>query len=160
MNSHAAQNDVSGLSKFTNRGFNGSAVSVGSSQSGSEFTRRIVNVEDGANETDAVNVRQLQSAVDQVTLGATVDYEKLAEKVGEDWGQQIADSKPRYFSVNDGGVDKGNKNNNGAAATAIDSIAIGLMQLPRKRTRLLLDIWQGQRERHLLCWDTTSKAWG
>ncbi|MFD4119716.1 YadA-like family protein [Alcaligenes faecalis] len=125
LNSHAAQSDVSGLSKFTNRGFNGSAVSVGSSQSGSEFTRRIVNVEDGANDTDAVNVRQLQSAVDQVTLGATVDYEKLAEKVGEDWGQQIADSKPRYFSVNDGGVDKGNKNNNGAAATAIDSIAIG-----------------------------------
>ncbi|KGP00962.1 hypothetical protein JT27_14140 [Alcaligenes faecalis] len=125
LNSHAAQNDVSGLSKFTNRGFNGSAVSVGSSQSGSEFTRRIVNVEDGANDTDAVNVRQLQSAVDQVTLGATVDYEKLAEKVGEDWGQQIADSKTGYFSVNDGGVDKGNKNNNGAAASAIDSIAIG-----------------------------------
>ncbi|WP_321291529.1 YadA-like family protein [Alcaligenes phenolicus] len=125
LNSYAAQNDVSGLGRFTNRGFDGSAVSVGSSQAGSEFTRRIVNVEDGANDTDAVNVRQLQSAVDQVTLGATVDYEKLAEKVGEDWGQQIADSKPRYFSVNDGGVDKGNKNNNGAAATAIDSIAIG-----------------------------------
>nr|WP_321303171.1 YadA-like family protein [Alcaligenes faecalis] len=125
LNSHAAQSDVSGLSKFTNRGFNGSAVSVGSSQAGSEFTRRIVNVEDGANDTDAVNVRQLQSAVDQVTLGATVDYEKLAEKVGEDWGQQIADSKTGYFSVNDGGVDKGNKNNNGAAASAIDSIAIG-----------------------------------
>ncbi|HJE62758.1 MAG TPA: YadA-like family protein [Alcaligenes faecalis] len=125
LNSHAAQNDVSGLGRFTNRGFDGSAVSVGSSQAGSDFTRRIVNVEDGANDTDAVNVRQLQSAVDQVTLGATVDYEKLAEKVGEDWGQQIADSKPRYFSVNDGGVDKGNKNNNGAAATAIDSIAIG-----------------------------------
>ena len=125
LNSHAAQSDVSGLGRFTNRGFAGSAVSVGSSQAGSEFTRRIVNVEDGANDTDAVNVRQLQSAVDQVTLGATVDYEKLAEKVGEDWGQEIADSKPRYFSVNDGGVDKGNKNNNGAAATAIDSIAIG-----------------------------------
>ncbi|KAA1283772.1 YadA-like family protein [Alcaligenes faecalis] len=125
LNSHAAQNDVSGLGRFTNRGFDGSAVSVGSSQAGSDFTRRIVNVEDGANDTDAVNVRQLQSAVDQVTLGATVDYEKLAEKVGEDWGQQIADSKPRYFSVNDGGVDKSNKNNNGAAATAIDSIAIG-----------------------------------
>ncbi|MBW4790642.1 YadA-like family protein [Alcaligenes faecalis subsp. faecalis] len=125
LNSHAAQSDVSGLSKFTNRGFNGSAVSVGSSQSGSEFTRRIVNVEDGANDTDAVNVRQLQTAVDQVTLGATVDYEKLAEKIDKDWGQQIADSKTGYFSVNDGGVDKGNKNNNGAAATAIDSIAIG-----------------------------------
>ncbi|MGO3870064.1 MAG: YadA-like family protein [Alcaligenes sp.] len=125
LNSHAAQSDVSGLGRFTNKGFTGSAVSVGSSQAGSDFTRRIVNVEDGANDTDAVNVRQLQSAVDQVTLGATVDYEKLAEKVGDDWGQQIADSKPRYFSVNDGGVDKGNKNNNGAAATAIDSIAIG-----------------------------------
>ncbi len=125
LNSHAAQNDVSGLGRFTNRGFDGSAVSVGSSQAGSDFTRRIVNVEDGANDTDAVNVRQLQSAVDQVTLGATVDYEKLAEKVGEDWGQQIADSKTGYFSVNDGGVDKGNKNNNGAAASAIDSIAIG-----------------------------------
>ena len=125
LNSYAAQNDVSGLGRFTNRGFDGSAVSVGSSQAGSEFTRRIVNVEDGANDTDAVNVRQLQSAVDQVTLGATVDYEKLAEKVDKDWGQQIADSKTGYFSVNDGGVDKGNKNNNGAAATAIDSIAIG-----------------------------------
>ncbi|QTC01526.1 YadA-like family protein [Alcaligenes sp. SORT26] len=125
LNSHAVQGDVSGTGRFTNKAFTGSAVSVGSSEAGSEFTRRIVNVEDGAKDTDAVNVRQLQSAVDQVTLGATVDYEKLAEKVGDDWGQQIADSKPRYFSVNDGGVDKGNKNNNGAAATAIDSIAIG-----------------------------------
>ncbi|MGG4603771.1 YadA-like family protein [Paenalcaligenes sp. Me131] len=125
LNSHATQSDVSGLGRFTNKGFTGSAVSVGSSQAGSEFTRRIVNVEDGANDTDAVNVRQLQSAVDQVTLGATVDYEKLAEKVGEDWGQQIEDSKARYFSVNDGGVDKGNKDNNGAAATAVDSVAIG-----------------------------------
>ncbi|WP_372372768.1 YadA-like family protein [Alcaligenes faecalis] len=125
LNSHAAQNDVSGLGRFTNKGFTGSAVSVGSSQSGSEFTRRIVNVEDGANDTDAVNVRQLQAAVDQAVLGGPVDYDQLAEKIGDDWGQQIEDSKTRYFSVNDGGVDKGNKNNNGAAATAIDSIAIG-----------------------------------
>ncbi|MBY6348195.1 hypothetical protein E5C31_19720 [Providencia rettgeri] len=125
LNSYAAQSDVSGISKFTNRGFDGSAVSVGSSQAGSDFTRRIVNVEDGANDTDAVNVRQLQAVVDQAALGGVVDYDQLAEKIGDDWGQQIADSKPRYFSVNDGGVDKGNKNNNGAAATAIDSIAIG-----------------------------------
>ncbi|MCC9161750.1 YadA-like family protein [Alcaligenes sp. MMA] len=125
LNSHSVQGDVSGTGRFTNRGFSGSAVSVGSSESGNAFTRRIVNVEDGANDTDAVNVRQLQAVVDQAALGGPVDYDQLAEKIGDDWGQQIEDSKTRYFSVNDGGVDKGNKNNNGAAATAIDSIAIG-----------------------------------
>ena len=125
LNSYAAQSDVSGISKFTNRGFGGSAVSVGSSQAGNDFTRRIVNVEDGANDTDAVNVRQLQAVVDQAALGGVVDYDQLAAKIGDDWGDQIAESKPRYLSINDGGVDKGNKNNNGAAATAIDSIAIG-----------------------------------
>ncbi|MGO3713410.1 YadA-like family protein [Alcaligenes aquatilis] len=125
LNSHSVQGDVSGTGRFTNRGFSGSAVSVGSSESGNAFTRRIVNVEDGANDTDAVNVRQLQAVVDQAALGGPVDYDQLAEKIGDDWGQQIEDSKTRYFSVNDGGADKGNKNNNGAAATAIDSIAIG-----------------------------------
>ncbi|QCP82951.1 hypothetical protein D0C27_14110, partial [Alcaligenes faecalis] len=125
LNSHAVQGDVVGTGRFTNRAFTGSAVSVGSSEAGSEFTRRIVNVEDGAQDTDAVNVRQLQAAVDQAALGGPVDYDQLAEKIGNDWGEQIAESKPRYFSINDGGVDKGNKNNNGAAATAIDSIAVG-----------------------------------
>ncbi len=48
LNSWATQSDVSGSSEFTNRTFNGSAVSVGSSQNGASFTRRIVNVEDGA----------------------------------------------------------------------------------------------------------------
>ena len=36
LNSYAAQSDVSGTGRFTNRAFNGSAVSVGSSQPGSE----------------------------------------------------------------------------------------------------------------------------
>ncbi|WP_415817920.1 ESPR-type extended signal peptide-containing protein, partial [Bordetella tumbae] len=121
LNSNAVQSDVSGNSRFTNRAFSGSAVSVGSSEAGSEFTRRIVNVEDGANDTDAVNVRQLQQAVSGIDL-SDIDF---AGGVIANLQTQIDQNMMHYVSINDGGVDKGNKNNNGASATAIDSIAIG-----------------------------------
>ncbi|KAA0890599.1 YadA-like family protein [Pusillimonas sp. ANT_WB101] len=119
LNSRASQADVSGSSKFTNRPFSGSAVSVGSSAAGGEFTRRIVNVEDGANETDAVNVRQLQQAVSGIDL-SDIDF---AGGVINNLQTQIDQNMQQYVSINDGGTDKGNKNNNGAVAT--DSIAIG-----------------------------------
>ncbi|WP_143277057.1 hypothetical protein, partial [Bordetella genomosp. 4] len=121
LNSYAAQSDVSGNSRFTNRAFSGSAVSVGSSQPGGEFTRRIVNVEDGANDTDAVNVRQLQQAVSGIDL-SDIDF---ANGVITNLQTQIDQNMQHYVSINDGGVDKGNKNNDGAQAAAIDSIAIG-----------------------------------
>ncbi|TKR57080.1 hypothetical protein D7I39_01975 [Allopusillimonas ginsengisoli] len=119
LNSQATQADVSGSSAFTNRSFSGSAVSVGSSAAGGEFTRRIVNVEDGAQETDAVNVRQLQQAVSGIDL-SDIDF---AGGVINNLQTQIDQNMQQYVSINDGGTDKGNKNNNGAVAT--DSIAIG-----------------------------------
>ncbi len=119
LNSQATQADVSGSSAFTNRSFSGSAVSVGSSDPGGVFTRRIVNVEDGAQETDAVNVRQLQQAVSGISL-SDIDF---AGGVINNLQTQIDQNMQEYVSINDGGTDKGNKNNNGAAA--IDSIAIG-----------------------------------
>ncbi|WP_228482005.1 hypothetical protein [Lysobacter sp. H21R4] len=121
LNSWATQSDVSGSSEFTNRTFNGSAVSVGSSQSGASFTRRIVNVEDGANDTDAVNVRQLKQAVSGIDL-SDIDF---AGGVIANLQDQIDQNMLNYVSINDGGIDKGNKNNNGADAAAVDSVAIG-----------------------------------
>jgi len=121
LNSWATQSDVGNDSAFTNRPFRGSAVSVGSSQSGSEFTRRIVNVEDGANDTDAVNVRQLKQAVSGIDL-SDIDF---ADGAIANLQDQIDQNMLHYVSINDGGEGKGNKNNNGADAAAIDSIAIG-----------------------------------
>ncbi|WP_397474319.1 ESPR-type extended signal peptide-containing protein [Pusillimonas sp.] len=121
----ASDVDETKLSAFTGREFvGGTAVSVGSSVAGSEFTRRIVNVEDGANETDAVNVRQLLTAIeDAEKFGGPIDYDELAEKVDGSFAEQIADAKSKYVSTNDGGVSKGNRNNDGALADY--SIAIG-----------------------------------
>lgn len=121
LNSWAVEGDVSGSSRFTNRSFEGSAVSVGSSQAGSEFTRRIVNVEDGANDTDAVNVRQLQQAVSGIDL-SDIDF---ADGVISNLQTQIDQNMLHYVSINDNGIPKGNNSNNGADAAAIDSIAIG-----------------------------------
>ena len=119
----ARQEDVTGLGRFTNATFSGHAVSVGSGVAGNEFTRRIVNVADGSADTDAVNVRQLQHVADQFKAGGVVDYDILADKVSGNWSEQIADSKSKYVSVNDGGVDQANKDNSGASA--VDSVAIG-----------------------------------
>ncbi|WP_167752860.1 YadA-like family protein [Pusillimonas caeni] len=119
--SRAVAADVSGAGAFTNNPFTGSAVSVGSSEPGNEFTRRIVNVEDGANDTDAVNVRQLRTIIDD--FGAAVDYDLLADKIGDNWGDQIAAAKPKYLSINDGGTPYDNVNNDGAGG--IRSIALG-----------------------------------
>ncbi len=119
--SRAVAADVSGAGAFTNNPFTGSAVSVGSSEPGNEFTRRIVNVEDGANDTDAVNVRQLRTIIDD--FGAAVDYDLLADKIGDNWGDQIAAAKPKYLSINDGGTPYDNVNNDGAGG--VRSIALG-----------------------------------
>ncbi|MBE0465140.1 MAG: ESPR-type extended signal peptide-containing protein [Halomonadaceae bacterium] len=119
----AVQSDVSGGGAFTGRAFDGTAVSVGSSAPGNAFTRRIVNVEDGANETDAVNVRQLQAVVDSSLNGGPINYEELAEEVNTNWSQQIAAVEPNYLSINDGGASLGNRDNSGALAT--QSIALG-----------------------------------
>ncbi|MDQ7730966.1 ESPR-type extended signal peptide-containing protein, partial [Halomonas sp. SpR8] len=120
--SRAVQSDVSGAGAFTGNAFNGDAVSVGSSEPGNSFTRRIVNVEDGANETDAVNVRQLREVIDN--SGVAVDYDELATRVNTNFSEQIAAVEPNYLSINDGGVPLGNSDNSGA--NAAQSIALGL----------------------------------
>ena len=125
LNSRATQGDVVDVdgkqinSAFTNRSFSGSAVSVGSSEAGNSFTRRIVNVEDGANDTDAVNVRQLSQAISGIDLSDI----NFADGVIKGLQDQIDNNLLEYVSVNDDGQDKGNKNNNGASAA--NSVAIG-----------------------------------
>ncbi|WP_081770032.1 YadA-like family protein [Luteimonas huabeiensis] len=61
-NSIARDADVSGAGYLTGSAAPGSAVSVGNSVAGGSFQRRIVNVADGAQGYDAVNVRQLRGA--------------------------------------------------------------------------------------------------
>ena len=73
------------------------AVSVGSSEG---LTRQITNVAAGSADTDAVNVAQLKA------LNGKVDANAV-----------------HYFSVNDGGTQGSNYNNDGAKS--VDSIAIG-----------------------------------
>ena len=118
--SRAVAADVFGNGYLTDRSFNGGAVSVGSSDAGNPFTRRIVNVEDGANDTDAVNVRQLKNVV----AGTIVDYDELATRIGDNWGEQIAANKPKYLAINDGGASLDNIDNNGASG--VRSIALGV----------------------------------
>ena len=61
-NSAARDSDVAGAGYLTGAAASGTAVSVGNSNPGESFQRRIVNVADGAQGYDAVNVRQLQGA--------------------------------------------------------------------------------------------------
>src|SRR5699024_5357151 len=76
----ASQSDVSDAGgRFTGKSFKGEVVSVGNAKT--DATRRIVNVEDGANDTDAVNVRQLQKVVDDWNKnGAVIEYDKIADE--------------------------------------------------------------------------------
>src|SRR6185312_13433655 len=64
----------------------------------SDLNRTISHVAAGTADTDAVNVGQLDAAIDDVT--------------------------PHYVSINDGGVQGGNYNNNGA--TGLDAMAAGV----------------------------------
>src|SRR5699024_295506 len=59
----ARQADIANSSYLTNQQATGGAVSVGSSVEGSEVKRRITNVADGAEDSDAVTVAQLKYAV-------------------------------------------------------------------------------------------------
>ncbi|MGY0799552.1 hypothetical protein ACW7G0_10915 [Lysobacter sp. A286] len=76
-NSAAQISDVSGSGYLTGAAAPGSAVSVGNSNPGENFQRRIVNVADGAQGYDAVNVRQLQGAQQAVAqlVGGNVTAE-------------------------------------------------------------------------------------
>ena len=116
---------VSKIGAFTGKEWEGSVVSVGS-KDGSEGakTRRIVNVADGAGEFDAVNVRQLQAAVDGIQAGLPVlDYDEISTKVAAKMDVNLADLYTPYVSINS--TSTSNKDNKGATKT--DAIAIGPM---------------------------------
>ena len=76
-NSAARESDVAGVGYLTGEAVPGSAVSVGNSNPGEAFQRRITNVSDGAQRYDAVNVGQLQSAQQSVAnlVGGNVTVE-------------------------------------------------------------------------------------
>lgn len=73
----ATTSDVVGNGYITGQAFSGGAVSVGNAQGTTPEYRRVVNVADGAQDRDAVNVRQLQGAQQAVATmvggGMTVD---------------------------------------------------------------------------------------
>src|SRR5690606_201590 len=79
----------------------------------------ITNVADGAKATDAVNVRQLEYAVNNIDL-ADPDF---GNGVIADLQDQINDNLTQYVSIKDDDNAKGNKGNDGAQG--VDSIAIG-----------------------------------
>jgi antitoxin (DNA-binding transcriptional repressor) of toxin-antitoxin stability system len=112
-NSSASQADSSGISYLTSQpaGTNG-VISVGSSEGNTTFQRRIINVADGSNGTDAVNVNQLKAAQTSVatligggvtlntdgsysqfsltdTNGTIHHYDTLAEALGQVTSNQI-----------------------------------------------------------------------
>ncbi|AEC21061.1 Autotransporter adhesin [Pusillimonas sp. T7-7] len=76
-NSAARETDLLGSGYLTGSVAPGSAVSVGNSNPGEAFQRRITNVADGAQGYDAVNVRQLQGAQQSVSnlVGGNVTVE-------------------------------------------------------------------------------------
>ncbi|HZW17309.1 MAG TPA: hypothetical protein VFF71_00705 [Luteimonas sp.] len=76
-NSSAWQSDVTGAGYLTGTAAPGNAVSVGSSAAGEAFQRRIINVADGAQRYDAVNVGQLEVAQQAVAnlVGGNVTVE-------------------------------------------------------------------------------------
>ena len=73
------------------------AISVG----GGGKLRQIINLGDGTQDTDAVNLRQLKAVANDAAAGAV-----------------------HYYSVNDGGTPKANYNNDGA--TGLHSLAAGV----------------------------------
>src|SRR5690625_4660745 len=94
-------------------------LSVGSIVEGSEVKRRITNVADGAEDSDAVTVAQLKYAVNNIDLADP----NFAGGVIDDLQKQIDENMKHYVSINDAGQDQDNKANNGAQAQ--NSMAIG-----------------------------------
>ncbi|MGY0634172.1 ESPR-type extended signal peptide-containing protein [Luteimonas sp. A478] len=137
-NSHALQ--VSGTSFQTGVAYTGPSVSVGNAAT--KLTRRITNVEDGADGYDAVNVRQLESLKE--TLGSfdpesggnvnynadgtiTVEAATAADRAVNlaQMNAAIAEERPRFFSINPNG-DSANENGEGALGPdSANSMAIG-----------------------------------
>lgn len=83
-NSAARLADGVGSGYLTGEAAPGSVVSVGSSTGGGVFQRRIVNVADGSQGYDAVNVRQLQRAQNSVTslIGGGVQFDPATGTYG------------------------------------------------------------------------------
>ncbi|MGY0560149.1 ESPR-type extended signal peptide-containing protein [Luteimonas sp. A277] len=76
-NSAARESDLIGTGYLTGEAVPGSAVSVGNSNPGEAFQRRITNLADGSQRYDAVNVGQLQGAQQAVAnlVGGSVTVE-------------------------------------------------------------------------------------
>ncbi|WP_201511060.1 ESPR-type extended signal peptide-containing protein, partial [Psychrobacter alimentarius] len=77
-NSQALNTDAMGSGYLTGSSRTESVISVGSSVVGGEFQRRIVNVADGSQRYDAVNVGQLKRAQDSITplIGGGVVFDE------------------------------------------------------------------------------------
>ncbi|MGB6102992.1 MAG: YadA-like family protein [Pusillimonas sp.] len=137
-NSHATQ--VTGASYLTGQAFTGESVSVGNATTG--LTRRITNVEDGADGYDAVNVNQLEELKTSLgsfdpQSGGNVNY-NADGTISVDAGtagnsavnlaqmnNAIAEEKPKFYSVNPNG-DNMNENGDGALGpNSANSMAIG-----------------------------------
>ncbi len=142
-NSIASAADSSGSSYLTGlaAGTNG-VVSVGSSEGNTIFQRRIINVADGSNGTDAVNVNQLKTAQTSVATliggGVTLNtdgsygqfsltdkegtihhYDTLAEALGAVTSDQIQVATENAVTYTDS--NKTNINANGTISKVIDA---------------------------------------
>ena len=146
-NSIANQADSSGNSYLTGlaAGTNG-VVSVGSSEGDTIFQRRIINVADGSNGTDAVNVNQLKKAQTSIaeliggnvtlntdgsygqfsltdTAGTVHHYDTLAEALGAVTSDQIkvaTDNAVTYTDSNKTNINAGGTISKVTAATSSD----------------------------------------
>jgi len=154
-NSIANQADSSGNSYLTGlaAGTNG-VVSVGSSEGDTIFQRRIINVADGSNGTDAVNVNQLKAAQTSIatligggvtlntdgsygqfsltdTAGTVHHYDTLAAALGAVTSDQIkvaTDNAVTYTDSNKTNINAGGTISKVTAATSSDQ-AVNLGQM-------------------------------
>src|SRR5690606_1695829 len=127
-------------SYLTGIAYDGPSVSVGNADS--SLRRRITNVEDGANDYDAVNVAQLKELKDSLgsfdpESGGNVNYNSngtISVTAGTaadsavnlaQMNTAIAAEKPQFYSINPNG-DTANQNGSGAlGADSANSMAIG-----------------------------------
>jgi autotransporter adhesin len=132
--------EVSGTSYLTGSFYEGPAVSVGNSET--ELRRRIVNLEDGSDDYDAVNVRQLEALKNTLgsfepESGGNVNYNDngtitvVAAQAGDQavnfsqLNARIAAERLNFYSVNPNG-DAANKAGDGALGDdSANSMAIG-----------------------------------
>ena len=112
-NSAARESDLAGAGYLTGEPVPGSAVSVGNSNPGEAFQRRITNVSDGSQHYDAVNVGQLQGAQRSVatlvgggvTLNADGTYSPIVVDVAGGGTASFATIVEAIGAVTSGEVD-------------------------------------------------------